>query len=511
MSRHAEHSGGPIRGLAFLGVAAVLFAFVGVGWAHYNHYGQNSATLLHSGSEVTVGLDSPAPQSLDIRTTAGKELDQALLGNVYETLVNRDQNNKLVPGIAKSWDVSKDGLNYTFTLNPDMRFANGDALDSADVVYSLQQIIEKNFVGAQDLTGLKSVKNPNTSTVQIALNSPNPQLLRALSSRAGIVYDENANINYDKQAGGSGPFTVRSFEPGNSIVFARNPLYWKQQAASSQMTIRYYDSEDSLNTAMKNSEIQLAVLRPSDSPQAFKGSKKYSVSKGLTTSKLTLALNNTSDSIFSDERARSAVRYILDNAAITKQQPNAASVLNGPISPLEPGYDDLSAIFPHNLDAGKNDLNYWATRPGYFGDITFLVPTEYAALGQQVLDQFKTTQLHLVMQVVDDDTLAQRLNNNDYKMAIVAMQGSNDLGAFANGRFGYQNSQAQQDYRNALASTNDVDYQQNLRAYAKTVSADAGSAWFYTESSMVAANNNIAGYPKNMTDELLPLRDVRTK
>ncbi|WEV65632.1 ABC transporter substrate-binding protein [Bifidobacterium sp. ESL0764] len=508
MSRSKPQTSGPVRGLAFLGAAVVLFALAGVGWAHFSH-GSVDATLLHSGSEVTVGLDSPAPQSLDIRTVQGKELDQALIGNVYETLVGRDENNKPVPSIAKSWDVSKDGLNYTFTLNTDMRFANGDALDSTDVVYSLQQVINKDYVGSVDLTGLKSVKNPDTSTVQINLSSPNPRLLRALSSRAGIVYDSTSNVNYAKQASGSGPFTVHSFDPGNSIVFTRNPLYWKQQSASSQMTMRYFDSAGSLNKAMKDGTIQVAVLRPSDSPKPFQNSKKYNVSKGLTTSKVTLALNNNADSIFSDQRARAAVRYILDNESITKAQPNAASVLNGPISPLEPGYDDLSVMFPHNLDEGKNDINYFG--PNYIGDITFLVPSEYATLGQQIVEQFKTTRFNLVMQVVDDSTLAQRVANGDYKMAIVAMQGPDDLGAFADGRFGYQGSQAQEDYRNALASPNDIDYQQNLRAYAKAVSSDAGSAWLYTESSMVVADDNIAGYPKNMTDEYLPLRDVRTR
>lgn len=508
MSGHKQQTSGPMRGLAFLGAAVVLFAAVGAGWAHFGHR-PGDATLLHSGSEVTVGLDAPAPQSLDIRSVQGKELDQALIGNVYETLVGRDQNNKLVPSIAKSWDVSKDGLNYTFTLNPDMRFANGDALDSTDVVYSLQQIINNNYVGAEELAGLKAVKNPNTSTVQISLSSPNPRLLRALSSRAGIVYDSTSKVNYAKQSSGSGPFTVHNFTPGSSIVFARNPLYWKQQAAASQMTMRYFDSVESLNKAMQDGQIQLAVLKPSDSPKAFANSKKYSVSKGLTTSKVTLALNNNANSIFSDQRARAAVRYILDNEAITKAQPNAASVLNGPISPLEPGYDDLSVMFPHNLDEGKNDINYFG--PSYIGDVTFLVPPEYASLGQQIVEQFKTTSFNLVMQEVDDNALSQRLANGDYKMAITTMQGPDDLGAFANDRFGYQNSQAQEDYRNALASTNDIDYQQNLRSYAKTVSADAGSAWLYTESSMVVADNNVTGYPRNMTDEYLPLRDVRTR
>ncbi|WEV69174.1 ABC transporter substrate-binding protein [Bifidobacterium sp. ESL0775] len=509
MSRHSQHSSGPMKGLAFFGAAVAVLALVAAGFSHYNHRTQNDPTMLHSGSEITVGLDGPAPESLDIRSVAGKELDQALIGNVYETLVGRDQSNKLVPSIAESWEVSKDGLNYTFTLNPDMRFANGDALDSTDVVYSLQQTIEKNFIGAQDLTGLKTVKNPDTSTVQITLNSPNPRLLRALSSRAGIIYDASANINYAKQTSGSGPFTVHNFTPGGPIVFVRNPLYWKVQAASSQMTMRYYNSEDGLQQALKTGEIQLAVLRPSDSPQPFRNDKKTNVSKGITTSKVVLALNNNPDSIFSDQRARTAVRYILDNEAIAKSQPNAAAALNGPISPLEPGYDDLSATFPHNLDEGKNDINYFG--PSYIGNVTLLVPSEYTSLGQQIVEQLQATRLNPVMQVVDDDTLSQRVADGDYKMAITTMQGPNDVGAFANGVFGYQNSQAQQDYRNALASPNDIDFQNNLRAYSKSVSSDAACAWLYTESSMVVANNDVTGYPKNMTDEYLPLRDVRLK
>lgn len=509
MSRHAQRSNAPVKGLAFLVVAVILIVFAGFTVIRWNKNPDDMATALHFGSEVTIGLDSTAPKSLDIRTTPGKELDQALLGNVYETLVGRDENNRLIPAIAKSWEISKDGLEYTFTLNNDMRFANGNALDSTDVVYSLQQTIQNDFVGARDLSSLKSVKNPDTSTVEITLSSPNPRLLRALSSRAGIVYDTNANTNYAKQTGGSGPFTVRSFDPGNSIVLARNSMYWKAQTASSQMTLRYYNSADALHVALSNGEIQLAALRPSDSPQPFEGSKNVTVSKGSTTSKVILALNNNPDSIFSDSRARNAVRYIIDNKTIAQNQPNAASVLNGPISPLEPGYDDLSELFPHNLAEGQNDISYFS--PSYIGNLTLLVPDKYASLGQQVADQLKNTRLNPAVQVVDDQTFAQRIADGDYRMAITSMDGFNDAGAFANGAFGYQNGQAQQDYRNALASTNDIDYQNNLRTYSKTVSADAAGAWLYTESSMIVAKDNVTGYPKNMTDELLALHDVRLK
>ena len=59
-----------------------------------------------------VGIEGNAPKSLDIRTEQGTAVEQALLGNVYETLVSRSDTNKLQPGIASSWQISDDGLTY---------------------------------------------------------------------------------------------------------------------------------------------------------------------------------------------------------------------------------------------------------------------------------------------------------------------------------------------------------------------------------------------------------------
>lgn len=106
--------------------------------------------------------------------------------------------------------ISDDGLTYTFTLNSNMTFANGHKLDSSDVVWSLQNVINNNYVGSDQLGSLKEITNPDEKTVVITLNQPNPCLLRALSGRAGIVYDEESTANYSKKAVGSGPFTVEA-------------------------------------------------------------------------------------------------------------------------------------------------------------------------------------------------------------------------------------------------------------------------------------------------------------
>ena len=155
---------------------------------------------LVSDSSVTVGIEGNAPKSLDIRTEQGTAVEQALLGNVYETLVSRSETNKLQPGIASSWQASDDGLTYTFTLNGGMTFAKGTKLDSSDVVWSLQNAVNNHYVGADQLGDLKEITNPNANTVVITLAKPNPRLLRALAGRAGVVYDAESKTNYAKSA-----------------------------------------------------------------------------------------------------------------------------------------------------------------------------------------------------------------------------------------------------------------------------------------------------------------------
>lgn len=131
-------------------------------------------------ARVTVGI-SDMPQSLDVRASSSAAAERLLIDNVYETLVTVDQQNQLKPGLATKWDVSKDGLTYTLTIASNVTFSNGHTLDSADVVWSLQQAVTNKYADVDQLGELKSITNPDAHTVIIKLTQPNPTLLRALS------------------------------------------------------------------------------------------------------------------------------------------------------------------------------------------------------------------------------------------------------------------------------------------------------------------------------------------
>ena len=280
------------RWLIFFGVAIMLSVMTWLGWSLTNRKNPiTSFTTLVSDSSVAIGIQGSAPESLDIRTEQGTALEQALLENVYETLVSRSETNKLQPSIAKSWQISDDGLTYTFTLNSNMTFANGHKLDSSDVVWSLQNVINNNYVGSDQLGSLKEITNPDEKTVVITLNQPNPCLLRALSGRAGIVYDEESTANYGKKAVGSGPFTVEASSK-TQIVLQRNDSYWGTKAAASQITLYYYASEDSLVSAMEAKKISMALPLSASAADELNQQSGINSDSGISFDKVMLAFNN---------------------------------------------------------------------------------------------------------------------------------------------------------------------------------------------------------------------------
>ena len=158
-------------------------------------------------------------------------------------------------------------------------------------------------------------------------------------------------------------------------------------------------------------------------------------------------------------------------------------------------------------------LTYYSTR--YFGDLTFLVPQEYQALGAQINDYLKQgtsnlTAINPDMQVVDDATLSQRLKSGDFKIALVSVGGTDNVDLFngVDNTLQYQNGNAQQEYRQAVTSTTDADYATHMKTFAQTVSQDAAAAWLYERGINIAVNPKLTGYPVNLTDEILPLKDL---
>lgn len=160
------------------------------------------------------------------------------INNVYEGLVEyAPGTTKIVGLLAKSWDISADGLTYTFHLVDGVRFHDGTPLDAAAVVTSLERRKHNKFLLSYFLDNVTAIEAPDSHTVVLKLDHPQPSLLDSFSSPYGPkVVSPKALAEHDngdgatgwltQHADGTGPFKLAEFKPGERYVLQRNDDYW---------------------------------------------------------------------------------------------------------------------------------------------------------------------------------------------------------------------------------------------------------------------------------------------
>ena len=388
-------------------------------------------------------------------------------------------------------------------------FADGSPLDASAVVASLQRTIQNKQVGADGLAHVASVENPDGTTVVITLHEPNPRLLEALAGRAGVIVNPNAqNADFTRQSYGSGPFAVSAFTD-DAIELTRNEHYWQDKPALARVTLRYMPSDEALVNGMRDGSLDVALPQGAQAAGELAKLDGVQVRDGVSTRKTLVAFNNAGSSPFSDEQVRRFTRFAIDAAQIARTQPDAKEQLSGPISQLQPGYEDLNALFPFDLARAQSMRSYFAA--GYFTPFTLLADDAHRDLAQQIVDEMAAIPLPVSLEVVNAATLASRVETGDYTCALIEMDDPHDYTRFVDGSamFGYQNGAAQEQYAKALAQTDFASYREQLRAFDRIVGQDAASAWLYTGKDVVAAQSHVQGLPVDLTGWRLPLAHVR--
>lgn len=492
------------RWLVFLGVSAVLALALLVVMPRVMHHSLLDGDGESTGS-ISVGI-TDAPRTLDIRTADDASLDRVLIGNVYETLLGRSNDNATTAGLASVWKTSDDGLTLTLTLRSGLRFSNGHPLDASSVVWSLQQAVSNKWPGASTkLASLASVSNPDARTVIISLKQPDATLPRTLAGRLGIVYDRAANIDYAEQAVGSGPYRIKSFTPGQQITLN---AVGGSTAKTHTVVIRSYGSDPALLKAVQSGDIDLALPDNPATADAAAGDRSLRVSTGTSENKVTLVYNNDTDSIFSDAQARTALRMMLDKTALVKDRTDVAQLLGGPIGPLEPGYENLDGLIAHDADKGRELMSYFSS--SYVGTVTLVTDESYEDLARSIAGQLQEQGISVEVSALGNAGIQDCISKRNFQLLLTTIDGVDGTADFAdpNGISHYTNADAQMQYKQAVQSTTQAAYENGLKAYARTVSSTAASDWLYARKTAVVASKQLAGYSAQMADERLPLANI---
>lgn len=491
-------------------IAAVVAIAVIVGAvAIFN--GRNAQQSANKADTVTIGLKL-APPSLDIRRQSGSAIEQVLIGNVYEGLVSRDSDNAVQPGLAKSWDISTDGTTYTFHLNRNMTFSNGDVLDADDVAWSINQLKEKQYYNANQVESLSKAEALDANTVRITLSSPDSNLLWYLTGRPGLVFDKDATYNAKTQAVGSGPYTVESFDSASKMVLKANPKYWgtAHKPATQHVVIDFITDDNAAVNALKSGDVD--VLSPVNATLAKSlDTHTYHVSASDGSDKFVLAFNCANKKL-ADKRVRQAIRYGINHKEIIASRGGVDTALGGPIPSVDPGYEDLTGLYPYDVAKAKNLM----TQAGYSTDHPLELTLTYAntygtELGDQLKSQLAAIGIDLNINYVEFSTWLQDVHaNGDYELSLVDHAESHDFYKWTTPEYyyHYDNRNVQALYAKALAATDEKESDEYLKQAAKTVSEDAPADWLFGYRVTVAYNKGVKGFPDKLSQTVLPLWQI---
>jgi peptide/nickel transport system substrate-binding protein len=458
---------------------------------------------------LSIGLVAE-PASLDFTTTDGAAIPQALLGNVYETLVKQDETGKVVPSLAKSWTTSPDRKTYTFDLVDNAKFTNDKPFTAADAVFSINRVKTAwttSLKSAMDV--VQEAKALSPTQLQVTLSKPSNGWLFRMTTRIGAMFSETGVSALATSPIGTGPFKFSKWNRGDSIVLQRNDNYWGSKPFFNQVTLKYFKDPTALNNALLTGTINvIGTVQAPEALSQFTSNSKYQVIEGTTNGEVVLSFNNTRP-IFKDVQTRQAIRMAIDHKALLDTcWAGRGKLIGSMVPPTDPWYEDLTSVAPFDLAKAKSMLQ----ASGAAGKTLRLrLPTlPYAtSCGQVVKSQLEQAGLKVQIDQLEFPAawLTTVLKNADYDMSIIAHVEPRDLGSvFGNPKYytRYDDPTLQQDL--AAADAGDEAAQvDNMKKAARRISEQAAADWLFLLPNLIVADKNLTGLPKNAITEYFDL------
>jgi peptide/nickel transport system substrate-binding protein len=462
--------------------------------------------------KLSIGL-AAEPANLDFTKTDGAAIPQALLYNVYETLVKLDQDGKIVPALAKSWTVSPDRRTYTFTLVDGATFTNGKPFTAQDATFSIERVKTDwtvSLKAAMDVVDRVQATSPTQLTV--TLSRPSNDWLYRMTTRIGAMFSRTGVDKLATDPIGTGPYTLQKWTRGDSITLQRNKDYWGDKPHFASVTLKYFKDPTALNNALLSGTINvIGTVQTPESLDQFKGNSKYQVIEGLTNGEVVLSFNNGKGPL-TDKRVRQAVRYGIDHKALLDTcWAGRGQLIGSMVPPTDPWYEDLTGLYPHDQAKARRLLQ----QSGKQGvTLRLRIPTlPYAvSCGQVVKSQLEQVGFTVKLDQLEFPAawLTTVFTNADYDMSIVAHVEPRDMPAV----FGdpkYYTRYGKPAFRSLLTRADEgtpAQQVEDMRKAARMLSEDAAADWLFLLPNLIVADKDVTGLPKNAISESFELSDL---
>lgn len=345
------------------GLGVVLLAATTAGCGRGEAAAHTEAVAPRASVGGTLRLFHEAPRSLD-PVDVDSVYDSLPVNQLFDGLVALNPGLNVVPALAETWTISRDGKTYTFRLRPGVRFHDGSPLTSEDVVFTFRRALaprgERENLAATYLSCVAVVEAVDPLTVTLRLSRPYPTFLEVLALDPlrvvpKAIVEEIGAERFRREPVGTGPFRFRSWSSA-SLELEANPDYFRGRPGIDAVRIVFPDpgEVDAGLRRFESGEVD-AFEAGAEAVEALSGRPDVEIYRYQELSLSFLGLLSGRPPL-DDPRIRQAIAHAIDREAIAALSPEFRRPAIGILPPGLPGYSPQPKVLRHDVARARGLL-----------------------------------------------------------------------------------------------------------------------------------------------------------
>lgn len=507
-----------------LSILLVLLIVITAGCSGSNETGGqegNDESTTTGGTLIVGATGDPQTFNPDARAD---DYYYAMAQNIFSRLVKINNNQEIIPDLAKEWEFNEEGTEITFHLQENVKWHDGEDFSSADVKFTLDSIMEKSGYAVGNLSSMEEVTTPDENTVVIHLKKPDASFLGYLAWYATFIVPEHiySGDNWDSGLNinpvGTGPFKFVEHTPGVSVTLERFDDYFGQVAKMDKVVFSIMSDVDTMMQAFYNGELDvLGTSPPSSEIQNVLNDENYVANPVVWPSRQYLVFNMEEKPLDQLE-VRQAIAYALDSDDIVNRALRGeGQVATSFVSPVfKWAVSDEYTVPEYDPEKAKGLLEEAGLKPDANGNYLSLTLDVFQDPGTVdmatvIKDQLRKVGIEIKLNVSEYPTWQEQVHTNrKYQLSMIGGYQGPDIGAISaristegsNNFNGYSNPELDELLEKGASLVTDEDRKPIYNEVQRILSEDLP---IYLISEWVAVSPvhvSVKGMPN--TEEALP-------
>lgn len=481
--------------------------------------GTEKAATKKEDNTLIVGLDDDPPQLDPHISTAA--VDRQVFQNIYDKLVDIDEKMEIIPGLAKTWEISEDGKTYTFNLAEGVKFHDGTPFNAEAVKFNFDRMLDPSLGSARtsELSSVEKVEVVDEYIVKVQLKQPFSPFLAILTDRAGMMVSPTAvkekGADFSNSPVGTGPYKFVERVKQDRLVVEKSTDYWGEAPKIDKIIYRPYADENVRKTNFVSGDSDIINKIPPKDVEELKNNSNITLSEVEGIGFQGIYINTTSEP-FNNKALRQAFDLVIDRDAIVKVALHGTGVpAASAIAPSSWAYDDRIKVKKKDIEKAKKIMADAGFPDGFSFTLKINPKPVEEQVGQMIQAMAAEAGIKVEVEIVEFGTMLDQMDNKQFQATRLGWSGRVDPDGnihplFTTGgsiNYGYSNKEMDALLNKARTTTDQNERKEIYYEAMKFGQEEVPYIFLYHETDYKAFKNYVKGF-EHIPDQMMRFKNV---